>query len=186
MSEVQRYYVGKYGLVEGESLGRLGVVLGADHDRVTAERDALQALLTAADERVDRLERETREDTTIDERDRYHEMADRLALAISNHFRVEIGEHSSMNCPWTEALNAMNGEYVTDSDHERRVGVLEGLLSRWLSRHAMGAGTDSMVIAETIAAVGVPALKPADDEMTDADWQLKDDMDRYDDEKDQP
>ena len=35
-------------------------------------------------------------------------------------------------------------------------------MRRWLSRHAMGAGTDSMVIAETIAAVGVPALKPAD------------------------
>ena len=37
---VKRYYVGKYGLVEGEALGRLSVVLGADHDRVTAERDA--------------------------------------------------------------------------------------------------------------------------------------------------
>lgn len=42
MSEVKRYYVGKYGLVEGEALGRLGVVLGADFDRVTAERDALR------------------------------------------------------------------------------------------------------------------------------------------------
>lgn len=56
MSEVQRYYVGKYGLVEGEALGRIGVVLGADHDRVTAERDALQQRLTAADERADVLE----------------------------------------------------------------------------------------------------------------------------------
>ena len=56
MSEVQRYYVGKYGLVEGESMGRLSVVLVADFDRVTAERDALQALLTAADERADVLE----------------------------------------------------------------------------------------------------------------------------------
>ena len=164
MSEVKRYYVDldhgtRYAPVPGCDQA---MYKAEDFDRVTAERDALQALLTAADERVDRLEREAREETTIDERDRYHEMADRLALAISNHFRVEIGEHSSMNCPWTEALNVMNGEYVTDSDHERRVGVLEGLLSRWLSRHAMGAGTDSMVIAETIAAVGVPALKPAE------------------------
>ena len=91
--------------------------------------DALQQRLTAADERADRLEREAREDTTIEERDRYHEMADSLALAISNHFRVEIGEHSSMNCPWTEALNVMNGEYVTDSDHERRADVLTKALS---------------------------------------------------------
>ena len=56
MSEVQRYYVGEYGLVEGEALGRLSVVLATDFDRVTAERDALQALLTAADERADVLE----------------------------------------------------------------------------------------------------------------------------------
>lgn len=56
MSEVQRYYVGKYGLVEGESLGRLSVVLGADFDRVTVERDALQQRLTAAGERADVLE----------------------------------------------------------------------------------------------------------------------------------
>lgn len=58
MSEVQRYYVGKYGLVEGESLGRLSVVLGADFDRVTAERDALQQRLTAADERNDNRDSE--------------------------------------------------------------------------------------------------------------------------------
>lgn len=56
MSEVKRYYVGEYGLVEGEALGRLGVVLGADHDRVTAENSALQALLTAADERADQAD----------------------------------------------------------------------------------------------------------------------------------
>lgn len=56
MSEVRRYYVGKYGLIEGESLGRLSVVLAAEFDRVTAERDSLHALLTAADERVDVLE----------------------------------------------------------------------------------------------------------------------------------
>ncbi|MDB1108123.1 hypothetical protein [Pseudomonas extremaustralis] len=40
MSEVKRYHVTETGLVEGESLGRLSVVLAADFDRVTAERDA--------------------------------------------------------------------------------------------------------------------------------------------------
>ncbi|NVZ19553.1 hypothetical protein HX794_07870 [Pseudomonas costantinii] len=56
MSEVKRYHVTEAGLVEGEALGRISVVLGADFDRVTAERDALQTLLTAADERADLLE----------------------------------------------------------------------------------------------------------------------------------
>lgn len=55
MSKVQRYYIGKYGLVEGESLGRLSVVLAADFDRVAAERDALQLRLNATDQRNDDL-----------------------------------------------------------------------------------------------------------------------------------
>ncbi|NMX61505.1 hypothetical protein [Pseudomonas sp. WS 5079] len=70
MSEVKRYHVTDAGLVEGQALGRINVVLGPDYDSavqcfltaaegcVAAERRkrALQALLTAADERVDVLE----------------------------------------------------------------------------------------------------------------------------------
>lgn len=73
---VKRYHVTLGGLVEGQALGRLNAVLAADHDRVTAERDALrneigqvtgeydralnkidalQQLLAEADERVDVL-----------------------------------------------------------------------------------------------------------------------------------
>ncbi|MBD9459156.1 hypothetical protein IB241_15850 [Pseudomonas sp. PDM05] len=90
MSEVKRYHVTETGLVEGESLGRLSVVMAADYDaaveyiarleqlnvlgqetvalglnttaRLVAERDALQQRLTAADERADRLEALTNED----------------------------------------------------------------------------------------------------------------------------
>ena len=58
---VKRYHVTEAGLVEGQALGRINVVLGADHDRVTAERDALQQRLTAADERVDALTQLLRE-----------------------------------------------------------------------------------------------------------------------------
>lgn len=56
MSEVKRYHVVSGRLCEGVPLGMIGVVLVADFDRVTAERDALQQRLTAADERVDVLE----------------------------------------------------------------------------------------------------------------------------------
>lgn len=62
MSEVKRYHVTETGLVEGESLGRLSVVLAADLDRVTAERDAAlaelgryQSLFNQAQKAIDRL-----------------------------------------------------------------------------------------------------------------------------------
>lgn len=67
MSEVKRYHVTEAGLVEGQALGRINVVLGPDYDSavqcfltaaegcVAAERRerALQQRLTAADERAD-------------------------------------------------------------------------------------------------------------------------------------
>ncbi len=69
MSEVKRYHVTEAGLVEGQALGRINVVLGADFDNATrlfldaAERcvaserreKELQQRLTAADERWDEL-----------------------------------------------------------------------------------------------------------------------------------
>lgn len=56
MESVKRYHVTETGLVEGQALGRINVVLGADFDRITAERDALQQRLTTADQRIDELE----------------------------------------------------------------------------------------------------------------------------------
>ena len=183
MPQAKRWYIGVYG---GEAQARTcspfphevirdvegdTFVLSRDHNAALAREAALQALLTAADERADRLERKAREDTTIDERDRYHEMADRLALAISNHFRVEIGEHSSMNCPWTEALNVMNGEYVTDSDHERRVGVLEGLLLQTNELLYAIQGDPGAMPSSSIDAMRgevFTALKPAEGDRDDA------------------
>lgn len=46
-------------------------------------------------------------DQTLTERDEYHDMADKLANAIADHLMVEIGEHSSGNCPWMRALGAI-------------------------------------------------------------------------------
>jgi len=46
-------------------------------------------------------------DATMRDRDTYHEWADRLAEAISQHFDAHIGEHSNMNCPWAEALQVI-------------------------------------------------------------------------------
>lgn len=42
----------------------------------------------------------------IDQRDRYHEIADDLAGHIAAITGVDIGEHSSANCPWQNAIEA--------------------------------------------------------------------------------
>lgn len=42
----------------------------------------------------------------IDQRDRYHEVADELAAHIASITGVDIGEHSSANCPWQNAIEA--------------------------------------------------------------------------------
>lgn len=41
----------------------------------------------------------------IDERDQYHDAADKLANAVAEYFGVEIGEHSNLNCLWQNALD---------------------------------------------------------------------------------
>lgn len=60
VSEVHRYQVVTMLSAAGATIGYdphgPDVVMAEDFDRVTAERDALQALLTAADERADVLE----------------------------------------------------------------------------------------------------------------------------------
>lgn len=46
-------------------------------------------------------------DQTISERDHAERVADKLADAIATYFELEIGEHSSCNCPWQNALEQM-------------------------------------------------------------------------------
>ncbi|MEV8324590.1 hypothetical protein [Kitasatospora sp. NPDC056731] len=78
-------------------------------ERAVAESNQRAAKLLAED--VQRLTaeatRKEREMTQIlTERDAFHDMADRLAAAIAP---IEvIGEHSSDNCPWENALDAPN------------------------------------------------------------------------------
>ncbi|AHB78694.1 MULTISPECIES: hypothetical protein [Pandoraea] len=66
----------------------------------------------------------------IDERDQYHDAAEKLADAIAKHFGVEIGEHSNLNCPWQNALDhiaqatkrAADAQQVDADVMERRTG----------------------------------------------------------------
>jgi hypothetical protein len=52
----------------------------------------------------------------IDERDRCAAWADRLADAIATYTGVDIGEHSNMNDPWGNALEALEPTDYGDSD----------------------------------------------------------------------
>lgn len=54
--------------------------------------------------RIEGMERA--ETGIISERDRNEEWADRLAAATAKHFGVDIGEHSNVNDPWANALEA--------------------------------------------------------------------------------
>ncbi len=62
-----------------------------------SEGQALQARLAEA---------ERDHEQTMAERDHNEEMADKLAAAIATLTGVDIGEHSSVNCPWLAALEA--------------------------------------------------------------------------------
>jgi hypothetical protein len=58
----------------------------------------------ALEKRLAEAERDM--DQLIGERDHAQGMADKLADAIATLLGVEIGEHSNMNCPWEQALEA--------------------------------------------------------------------------------
>lgn len=87
---------------------------------------------------IDNLDRSLGQ--TIDERDRYHRIADMLANAIAEHFGVDIGEHSSANCPWTNALDAFP---AVNADRPQRGGDM--------SKHAY---REAVAHLETLAAFG--------------------------------
>ncbi|MFH8336925.1 hypothetical protein [Streptomyces sp. AM6-12] len=68
--------------------------MAAEIRRLRAENNQLATRL-AAEERA--------HGETIDDRDHFHDMADKLAYAVAPE--EVIGEHSSMNCPWENALD---------------------------------------------------------------------------------
>jgi hypothetical protein len=95
---------------------------------VEAERDALKAEVERLHIALRQEEQEHGE--TVNQRDQAEGYADSLAGSIGEYFRVEIGEHSSMNSPWVEAEKVMNGEYATDSDCERERDTLQSELTK--------------------------------------------------------
>lgn len=83
-----------------------------------AKRYALTECKAAAYEslRSRLVEAERDMDQLIGERDHAQGMADKLADAIATLLGVEIGEHSNMNCPWTQALEAFEDRPTVSAD----------------------------------------------------------------------
>ncbi|WP_223306433.1 hypothetical protein [Achromobacter insolitus] len=79
-----------------------------------ADNQRLRAINESLDKQLEEV---------MTERDEYHDVADKLANAIADHLLVEIGEHSSSNCPWMRALEAIENaapqasEAVRDVNH---------------------------------------------------------------------
>ena len=58
----------------------------------------------------------------IHQRDHAQDMADKLAHAIATKLKVDVGEHSNVNCPWENALEIIEGrEFVALTKHEIEV-----------------------------------------------------------------
>lgn len=143
---VKRYHVTEAGLVEGQALGRINVVLGADYDaavehirelellagqearstalatdaglRVVAERDDLAARLEQARDRKNSIVDLQQRLTAADER------ADRLEAGI----RWETDRNALLLASLTEAEDMLS---VTSLEAGQRITQLESLLSRW-------------------------------------------------------
>lgn len=158
MSEVKRYHVTETGLVEGESLGRLSVVLAADFDRVTAGRDAAlaelgryQSLFNQAQKAIDRLNELHRK--------RMAEIGRSLTAADEREDRLESGvkweaeRNALLLASLTEAEDMLS---VTSLEAGQRIDVLEGLLREVVALDPRGEFMGWQLDAKIDA-----ALKPA-------------------------
>ena len=108
--------------IEAWTRSPLGPGFVAEQQRMAVLVDEVRHLRAAlADE-------ERQHGDTIDDRDRFHEMADKLAYAVAPE--DVIGEHSSMNCPWDNALDLITPMAEVDKLRQQ-LAVFTTLAERW-------------------------------------------------------
>lgn len=97
-------------------------------------------------------------DQTLRERDSYHEVADKLAEAIATYFDADIGEHSSNNCPWDQALQVIESTAPQPQVAQGAAAgspLVEGVKAAWENYERFGAVChfegEPMVHASTLA-----------------------------------
>jgi len=102
-------------------VNRLRAELAQERENYQAYRIGTEGAKAIAVRHITDLDRMLTD--TIDDRDRAQEIADKLAYAVAPE--EVIGEHSSMNCPWTNAFELITPK--ADVDKLRaRVAELEG------------------------------------------------------------
>lgn len=64
----------------------------------------------------------------LEQRDLYHEWADKLAYEIARYFQIDIGEHSNINNPWLEAFELIPDSVATQQYLEQQIKVINAAL----------------------------------------------------------
>jgi|GEM_PF-6022199 len=129
-------------------------------------RSQAEAIIAA--ERANLIKEEADHTRSLEERDRYHDVADKLAQAIADRYQADIGEHSNINDPWQNALNLIQADNAAltarvkdlaeDRDSWRRV-------SDRLERDSIRQASEKEALETQLAAAKL-ALQPF---ATDAD-----------------
>ena len=142
-----------------------------------------------ADERRDRIaeiiasnaapcarcaELEASEFELIKQRDVAEDYGTKLANAVSEFFRVEVGEYSNMNDPREVALDILEGGFITDSDADRKIAALEAENARLIERFELAVETKTQ--QQATIAQQAEQLAAAERDAC-ALWMMLDDID---------
>ena len=107
--------------------------------------DQVEPIIAA--ERVALTKEEADHTRSLEERDRYHDVADKLAQAIADRYKADIGEHSNINDPWQNALNLIEADNAakdqTISDLRSEVESLSAIVKSGIDDVA-GATIDDL------------------------------------------
>jgi hypothetical protein len=70
----------------------------------------------------------------IENRDAHEERLDKLAYEVARFFGVEIGEHSSANCPWNNAFEAIPTETLISANETLKTALIAEVIPNSLVR----------------------------------------------------
>ncbi|EMF58849.1 Hypothetical protein EPM1_4117 [Stenotrophomonas maltophilia EPM1] len=123
--------------------------MDAAHEAVREALAARQPVGQDDQEYLESLDRAL--EGVIDQRDRYHEIADDLAGHIAAITGVDIGEHSSANCPWQNAIEA--AEVYRPAQAVDLPNVIDQIAQQWDGCNYDAVG-ETIDVGQAIRAAG--------------------------------